>query len=219
MVHRRGFTLIELLVVIAIIAILAAILFPVFSRAREKARTASCLSNVKQLMLAVLQYTQDYDERFPTEYPRPPGMTEGVRWIVMLDPYIKNRQIWVCPSWQQQPWHWCPGGPNALVSTYQFNFQMTGPRVGSQRIGLSLARVKHPAEKCLIKESQQYCGVWWWNCQQWWCCIPRDLHNGGCNCGFVDGHAKWVSFDRIWWDPSPEGRERLRRWGDLTYDW
>ena len=105
------------------------------------------------------------------------------------------------------------------MSTYQFNFQMTGPRVGSQRIGLSLARVKHPAKKCLIKESQQYCGVWWWNCQQWWCCIPRDLHNGGCNCGFVDGHAKWVSFDRIWWDPSPEGRERLRRWGDLTYDW
>ena len=76
MSRKRGFTLIELLVVIAIIAILAAILFPVFARAREKARQSSCLSNVKQIGLGMMMYVQDYDERFPTLYYTPPG---GIR--------------------------------------------------------------------------------------------------------------------------------------------
>ncbi|MCD6352350.1 MAG: DUF1559 domain-containing protein [Armatimonadetes bacterium] len=212
----QGFTLIELLVVIAIIAILAAILFPVFSRAREKARTTACLSNVKQIMLGFMQYVQDYDEQFPCEITSiPPGQTEAPRFIAQLDPYIRNQQIWVCPSWKEAPWHWCPSGPNGLVSTYQVNFQVTG----QGNTGLPIARIAHVSEKCIIKESEQYCGVWWWDCQQWWCCIPTDLHNGGCNCGFADGHAKWVNFNQIWWDPSTEGQERLRRWGDLTYDW
>ena len=102
--RQVGFTLIELLVVIAIIAILAAILFPVFARAREKARQGSCTSNLKQLTLATLMYTQDYDGRFPpftdaswTYYWYADGtgdVTKGFIW-----PYVKNRDVKRCPSW------------------------------------------------------------------------------------------------------------------------
>ena len=91
---RRGFTLIELLVVIAIIAILAAILFPVFARAREKARQASCLSNLKQLGLGLMMYAQDYDERLPGTYTMvPPGPWPLVFWPQIILPYVKNTQI------------------------------------------------------------------------------------------------------------------------------
>ncbi|MEN6401236.1 MAG: prepilin-type N-terminal cleavage/methylation domain-containing protein, partial [Armatimonadia bacterium] len=114
--RRRGFTLIELLVVIAIIAILAAILFPVFAKAREKARQTSCLNNLKQIGTAFIQYAQDYDERMPmrginmvqpdtsapgyfftTAYN---GSTTGklISWMDLVYPYIKNRQVFVCPS-------------------------------------------------------------------------------------------------------------------------
>ena len=106
---RRGFTLIELLVVIAIIAILAAILFPVFAQAREKARQASCISNHKQLSLAMMQYVQDYDETFPARYfPNDIGYacsTTPVTYLfdapnktTTLSPYIKNNDIYRCPS-------------------------------------------------------------------------------------------------------------------------
>ncbi len=94
--HRRGFTLIELLVVIALVAILAAILFPVFAKAREKARQSSCLSNVKQIAQALVMYTGDY-EAYPmmssvsTAYPR-------TRWPDLVYPYIKNQQLFLCPS-------------------------------------------------------------------------------------------------------------------------
>lgn len=116
--RRNGFTLIELLVVIAIIAILAAILFPVFAQAREKARGASCISNLKQIMLALKMYGQDYDERWMTpgnlprhnlngalcdDQPRRPDGQEIVRMMGggtshMLNPYIKNEGIFRCPS-------------------------------------------------------------------------------------------------------------------------
>jgi prepilin-type N-terminal cleavage/methylation domain-containing protein/prepilin-type processing-associated H-X9-DG protein len=95
-VGRRGFTLIELLVVIAIIAILAAILFPVFGRARENARRSSCSSNMKQLGLGLMQYTQDYDEKYPCGLPV--NDWKGVGWGGQTAPYLKSRQIFVCPS-------------------------------------------------------------------------------------------------------------------------
>src|SRR5947199_3363258 len=92
---RRGFTLIELLVVIAIIAILAAILFPVFAQAREKARQTSCLSNQKQLGTAMSMYLQDYDERFPnwrTIVPvTPDNHTGKITWVENMPPYSKNK--------------------------------------------------------------------------------------------------------------------------------
>ncbi|BCM88786.1 hypothetical protein IAD21_00628 [Abditibacteriota bacterium] len=95
--RRFGFTLIELLVVIAIIAILAAILFPVFARARENARRSSCQSNLKQIGIGVMQYTQDYDEMMPAR-AHDQGLTTARNWINMLQPYVKSYQLFQCPS-------------------------------------------------------------------------------------------------------------------------
>jgi prepilin-type N-terminal cleavage/methylation domain-containing protein/prepilin-type processing-associated H-X9-DG protein len=95
---HTGFTLIELLVVIAIIAILASILFPVFARARENARRASCQSNLKQIGLGILQYTQDYDERYVRATNGPGGAVGSQTWANSVQPYIKSTQIFQCPS-------------------------------------------------------------------------------------------------------------------------
>jgi prepilin-type N-terminal cleavage/methylation domain-containing protein/prepilin-type processing-associated H-X9-DG protein len=98
--RSRGFTLIELLVVIAIIAILAAILFPVFARARENARRASCQSNLKQIGLGLIQYVQDYDERLPLRRFEPiadPNWDDN-SWRTVIQPYVKSTQVMVCPS-------------------------------------------------------------------------------------------------------------------------
>ena len=103
---RKGsaFTLIELLVVIAIIAILAAILFPVFARARENARRSSCTSNLKQIGLGLLQYSQDYDEKLPRAWYGPNGFSDSnpntgaYKWMDAARPYVKSTQVYTCPS-------------------------------------------------------------------------------------------------------------------------
>src|SRR4028118_1234439 len=97
-VKQKGFTLIELLVVIAIIAILAAILFPVFARARENARRASCQSNLKQIGLGVMQYTQDYDEKLPNNFYGTVGVDIDPKWVDVIQPYVKSTQLFTCPS-------------------------------------------------------------------------------------------------------------------------
>jgi prepilin-type N-terminal cleavage/methylation domain-containing protein/prepilin-type processing-associated H-X9-DG protein len=118
---KRGFTLIELLVVIAIIAILAAILFPVFAQARESARKTACLSNNKQVGLALMQYIQDYDEAYPPSRIALSANDSGTRthpWTVQIYPYMKNIQIVRCPSdttalpgANANSWaSWCPPG-------------------------------------------------------------------------------------------------------------
>jgi len=99
----KAFTLIELLVVIAIISILASILFPVFARAREQARKSACLSNLKQIGLAVMMYVQDYDETYPVAYLATPSSDSmsgysASYWFNTLQPYTKNRQVWFCPT-------------------------------------------------------------------------------------------------------------------------
>jgi prepilin-type N-terminal cleavage/methylation domain-containing protein len=114
---RSGFTLIELLVVIAIIAVLAAILFPVFAQAREKARQTYCLSNVKQLALGVLMYAQDNDEMLP-----PTQNDSFVLWPDLINPYVKNNQIRVCLSDLGKPTNLAPNGSTLLpANSYGLN--------------------------------------------------------------------------------------------------
>ena len=140
MSRQRGFTLIELLVVIAIIAILAAILFPVFARAREKARQSSCLSNVKQIGLGMMMNVQDYDERFPTLYYTPPG---GIRQdvVMMINPYINNINVWDCPSAARNTVQ-----PYSSLGSFSYGY--------SRRLNLlKAAAIKRPAESVMFAEA------------------------------------------------------------------
>lgn len=122
---KRGFTLIELLVVIAIIAILAAILFPVFAQAKEAAKRAACLSNTKEIGLAVQIYLNDYDDTTPSVYETyPPVPTAPVADVFqLLQPYIKNMQVFFCPDWSQTnplcSFPTYPGLPGAPVTSQQ----------------------------------------------------------------------------------------------------
>jgi prepilin-type N-terminal cleavage/methylation domain-containing protein/prepilin-type processing-associated H-X9-DG protein len=191
---RRGFTLIELLVVIAIIAILAAILFPVFAKAREKARQSSCLSNEKQIGIAFMQYSQDYDETMPGAAGMGPNGAWNPAWYEIVQPYIKNTQVYHCPSCSSTnlagvysgPQYPCNYGVNNNVCTWGF--------------GIKLASIQAPANQICAGEMNG--GDWelypsnatnppnqWLN--------PavneiNNLHNGGSNFIFCDGHAKWL---------------------------
>jgi prepilin-type N-terminal cleavage/methylation domain-containing protein/prepilin-type processing-associated H-X9-DG protein len=176
---RNAFTLIELLVVIAIIAILAAILFPVFAQARESARQTSCLSNTKQLGLGILQYVQDYDEKFPlwiyvddprgnndpnkwccapantTDTPWGPWKLAHYGWDKTVQPYVKNVQIFQCPSNSE--------GPNRSASTndsdatgavhYALNGHLS-LRDGNASTQ-NLASVRFPAVTILLAENSK----------------------------------------------------------------
>ena len=136
--RRSGFTLIELLVVIAIIAILAAILFPVFAQAREKARQASCASNLKQIGTAFVSYSQDYDEMCPRAMWG--GSPSGTlcSWPTIIQPYVKSVDIFRCPSYTSEPLgvtpgtYAAPGGcgtlPKGYVVTYLYNLAIGGNR-------------------------------------------------------------------------------------------
>ncbi|MEN6643067.1 MAG: DUF1559 domain-containing protein [Armatimonadia bacterium] len=199
---RRGFTLIELLVVIAIIAILAAILFPVFAKAREKARQASCLSNVKQLMVATLSYAQDYDETLPSQ-------RYGVYyWFSFISPYVKNTQVFRCPdapNWDISTW---VSGNFMGGTNYSFNgrnFGYGGPEYGGQQANYAvpLGLVANPSRCILIGDADAYANTPPYQQVGMGCDMPdprRDSftlsqrHNGGGNYGFVDGHAKWMTW-------------------------
>jgi prepilin-type N-terminal cleavage/methylation domain-containing protein/prepilin-type processing-associated H-X9-DG protein len=179
---RRGFTLIELLVVIAIIAILASILFPVFAKAREKARQSSCLSNSKQLGLAVLQYVQDYDECFPLlGYNFSDGSEAQRGWAARLVPYTKNEQIFRCPSRR-----------NTLTRPCDYQASQGMGASGSWASGNSLGAVNSPAQ-CIMLSESNHSSVDTIDASNWSsiCYLNANRHNDGQNLAFVDGHTKW----------------------------
>jgi prepilin-type N-terminal cleavage/methylation domain-containing protein/prepilin-type processing-associated H-X9-DG protein len=181
--RKRGFTLIELLVVIAIIAILAAILFPVFARARENARRTSCQSNLKQLALGIKQYLQDYDERFPHSTGATVSDLSG--WAYVTQPYVKNEQILQCPSQSSG----APLGANlepraiqANFSDYWYNFNLGGVNESS------LAYVSNTVMNGDGQLDNTF-GANYWR-QKTDSGATRHLDGG--NYAFADGHIKWL---------------------------
>jgi len=208
--RRAGFTLIELLVVIAIISILASMLMPVFARARAKGRQTACLSNVKQLSLAIKMYSQDYDEICPF------GDSGSLFWHAAIFPYTHNNQILRCPDRKER---YVGYGMNWLAS------------------GMSEGSFFDPASKILIADVPPEClGVtnsdpgaeWWINDPGNDICVASggtvsagsedastncfsdigrpQLHNDGLVWGYADGHAKWSreeSLDQpVFWNPA-----------------
>ena len=199
---RNGFTLIELLVVIAIIAILAAILFPVFAQAREKARAISCLSNMKELGTADTMYLQDYDERYVEwRYFLPNG--DKLTWVELLQPYVKNKQIWICPSDElAKPIQANQTAGGSSQNSFWLNAYITrwsglDPN-NSAMVSVSLPEINYPATTILATDGPANDGQHTWpGPPTEWCgtqafCVRSETrHTGGMNTTFVDGHAKW----------------------------
>ena len=195
---RRGFTLIELLVVIAIIAILAAILFPVFAKAREKARQASCQSNLKQLGLAMLQYVQDYDERMP--YCNCDAYSTGQSWMMGTQPYIRNTQIFTCPSRTPSltlvPGAVNPCGGGRANMPLWFDQVDVCYGMNLSQGGTAIASIEDSATMLMLAEAKtQYVNTgpnppYSYSSSSY---AAYDTHNGGLNVAFMDGHVKWFS--------------------------
>jgi prepilin-type N-terminal cleavage/methylation domain-containing protein/prepilin-type processing-associated H-X9-DG protein len=204
--YKRGFTLIELLVVIAIIAILAAILFPVFARARENARRASCMSNLKQINLGWLQYTQDYDEKLPHYNHSSIAGSQG-GWAFVLQPYIKSAQVLQCPSEATGPTD--IGGSGYTDYNINLFLSWIGAN-GAYGDVNSLAALTQPALTVNIFDYTSTAGTSWFtgvkgaNCSSG--CTPGFAtlylepgmrHLDGQNYAFTDGHVKWYKSTKI----------------------
>jgi len=202
--RMKGFTLIELLVVIAIIAILAAILFPVFARAREKARQTSCLSNVKQLVLGTIMYLSDYDGRFFDDLYIPgmqgccitPPCYNECWWRFKVQPYVKNFQMMSCPTGMDLDWSspWVQG-----QGSYGYNTWLGGQKE---------TVIPSPAGRILISDTRHWAIPACWpenvaypSRNNYPVCGANHVenhldintrHNGGSNIGYADGHAKYM---------------------------
>ncbi|MFP3904563.1 MAG: prepilin-type N-terminal cleavage/methylation domain-containing protein [Armatimonadota bacterium] len=202
----RGFTLIELLVVIAIIAILVAMLFPVFARARSRARQTACLLNIKQLSLGVQMYVQDYDEVMPMTAYRSAssgGSSGAYLWTANIMPYVENEQVFLCPeavgqsryasTWDDRGWlsiglnrdleNRVTERPRSLA---QFDAPSSSIALADSTPGDTKKPTKARGFQVMAdREPNTKSGV-------------GSRHNEGTNVGFVDGHAKWYKSSSIW---------------------
>ncbi len=219
--RKKGFTLIELLVVIAIISLLAAILFPVFAQARERARSASCLSNLKQIGIGMMMYVQDYDEKYfaRTNYPgntyagqtpastyswQPPVNTaDDDKWF--LRPYMKSREVFYCPSYSKAD---NPSIPQPPIG-YAYNLIAGYPNSYATVPLLSLAIVQEPALMVAFVDSTWTRDAYPPSSSLFHVNYCRQLtgasynvcdtdkrfygrHQDGINVLYMDGHAKWA---------------------------
>jgi prepilin-type N-terminal cleavage/methylation domain-containing protein/prepilin-type processing-associated H-X9-DG protein len=223
--RRKGFTLIELLVVIAIMAILAAVLFPVFARARGQARQSACLSNAKQIALAVSMYAQDHDETLVLRYIDPDPVAKRARiWKDSIEPYLKSAAIYRCPSNPRARTPdsigkypggyamWLPDGPIAAVMPEL----MPGAAYPQPMAGIA-----SPANALLVLEHSYH----WTDTgpylqynepakDQYALPGPSEWNSGhdkkACNIVYLDGHARWSpllgTFDRRQADGTNEWR-------------
>ena len=176
--------------VISVINLLTAILLPVFGRARESARRASCLSNGRQLGAAVMQYTQDHDERFPQTHPTATPWTFAedettlvAPWRALMEPYVRTPRLFQCPSdWSAPGWHPSSYGPN-----------------GYTVYGASLADVARPSKTIYLAELALG-GLLdfspWYGFEELRATLATSRHGGGSAYLFFDGHVRWLPFDR-----------------------
>lgn len=220
---NKAFTLIGLLVVIAIIGILSAILFPVFARARENARKAACMSNQKQIGLAIMQYTQDYDEAYPVceiwDMDTPKLL---YRWYQVIAPYVKNKQVFICPT----------SGDIGLSGGYGWNIGGTDGNNGfgyrayddawmtpSGTGPVKLSEVDEPSASIMLTDPSSN----GYSANGSFVVSYSSLHyipvlhggqvgpftggivavaaGGGANYLFADGHVKWLSATQSWRSP------------------
>lgn len=229
----KGFTLIELLVVIAIIAILAAILFPVFAQARESARKAQCMSNMKQIGLALAQYTQDYDETMPLpDYqPRTGPKADRYSWRFSVQPYVKNRGVFECPT-NKFPNTFALDVRNQYIG---FKDQIDGIPLGYAGslgwahpdfapTGRSIAAVTRPASIIMVLETRyEYVDMGTWTIE--WNNFrgvgagkgAYTSHAGKSNWLFFDGHVKTIrpcaTFGQLAWAPGATPAD------DFLWEW
>jgi prepilin-type N-terminal cleavage/methylation domain-containing protein/prepilin-type processing-associated H-X9-DG protein len=219
---RGGFTLIELLVVVAIIGILAAMLFPAFARARENARRTSCLSNLKQIGLAFMQYTQDYDEAYPlTSFP-----STNISWTVSAQPYIKNLQLYRCPSDTGARWDSPVAPPTS--NYYTTSYIMSAWIAGTQKYA-RLTSMQSPASVIIMADANTdqtqrdhfhpfywvhdpdiafsgfMHGITWDGAANETRELALRRHLESFNAMYADGHVKATRWSQVWWQDSSHG--------------
>ena len=225
---RQAFTLIELLVVIAIVAILAAILFPVFSQAKAAARKTACLSNERQIGLAFMMYAGDSDDYYPLA-SQPSAPTS---WTTTVQAYAKNHAIFRCPDDASRNWTTPLANPNAFQKGLRVTSYFSNLYLDSRRPYGNVSALKSPSNVVYVSESTENLTrdaffPMYWNLQDpenpagamttfmhnsFWDATKNETtelalrrHAGGLNNVYADGHAKWARWSQLWWKDEARG--------------